>query len=478
MFVNRDVGAIDRSPGDDFWYKSAGIATASGVNVSVESSLALTAVYACVRVLAESVAQLPLFIYQREGDKKSRALEHPLYRLLYKRPNVWQTSFEWREMMVGHVALRGNAYSEIVANGSGIIEQLIPMNPGSVTPRPQDSGEIIYDIKDNAGEVRTLTQRRVFHIRGMSSDGYIGISPIEMERQTIGMSLAAQDYGARFYKNDARPGGWIEYPGTFQDGDQKDRFKDSWQDAQTGVNRGRTAILERGMKYHEIAVSNEDAQFIETRRFQVEDIARIFRVPPHKIGHLDKATNNNIEHQGLEFVTDTLMPWLVRFEQAISRDLITPEQNDEFFAEFLVDSLLRGDTKSRYESYALGIQNSIITPNEARVKENLDPLPGLDETLQPLNMGKASEREQALSLSAARVVAKKELHQIKSIESEGVAEFYELHAEYVSRVMSVTQMKAWEYCQSRASDIKVAIETEDLADVFSQQKVMEQLLKL
>jgi len=337
---------------------------------------------------------------------------------------------------------------------------------------------ILYDVKNNDGSTRTLNQSSVFHIRGMSSDGYTGISPIEVERQTIGMSLAAQDYGARFYKNDARPGGWIEYPGTFQDGEQKDRFKDSWQDAQTGVNRGRTAILERGMKYHEIAVSNEDAQFIETRRFQVEDIARIFRVPPHKIGHLDKATNNNIEHQGLEFVTDTLMPWLVRFEQAISRDLITPGENDEFFAEFLVDSLLRGDTKSRYESYSLGIQNSILTPNEARVKENLDPLPGLDETLQPLNMGKASDREQALSLNAAKVVAKKELHQIKSIEYQGVAEFYEAHAEYVSRIMSVPQIKAWEYCQSRASDIKIAIESEDLTDVFSHEKVMEQLLKL
>jgi HK97 family phage portal protein len=386
MFLTRKIDAISPSADDDFWYNNIGMVTASGQRVSPEHAMQLTAVYSCVKVLAETLAQLPLHLFRRLDDEgKERAFNHPLYNILHNRPNQWQTSYEWREMMQGHATLRGNGYSKIIASGNGRIMQLIPMHPDHVKLEMLSDTNWRYHHTLLDGTTEILTRGEVFHIRGLSYNGILGINPIEAEREAVGIGIASQEYGATFYKNGAVPGGVIEWEGHF-DGKTETgkKFKQSFQESQTGLNRHKTAVLERGMKYHELALKHTDAQYLETRKFQTEEIARIFRVPPHKIGHLERSTNNNIEHQSIEFVTDTMMPWLVRWEQAITRDLIVRE--NDFFAEFSVDGLLRGDSKSRAEFYSKAIASGWMMRNEARVKENMNKKDGLSEPLTPVNM--------------------------------------------------------------------------------------------
>lgn len=485
MFLTRSIGAIDRGPADDFWYQPVGMVTSAGMRVSPEQAMRLTVVYACVKVLAESVAQLPLHIYRRRDDGgKDRAVNHPLYRILHRRPNRWQTSFEWREMMMGHLALRGNAYSEIVVSPNGRIRELIPLHPDrvSIDVLDPDTGSYRYRVRNDQGQERTIPAGSMFHLRGLSSDGLIGLNPIEQEREAIGLTLAAQDYGARFYQNGATPPGWIEFPGHFKDDEARRKFRESWQEAQVGANRHKIAVLERGMKYHELGIKHTDAQFLETRKYQDVDIARIFRVPPHKVGILDKATFSNIEQQSIEFVTDTLMPWLIRWEQAILRDLITRE--DEYFAEFSVEGLLRGDAKARGEFYASGITNGWLTRNEVRIKENLNPLDGLDEPLQPLNMatvGQAQDpaqpdqaaRAERLALVNAQRVVKREVESVrrayrKALEMHDptgfeawVREFFgERGVEYVARVMAVPRETARAYIEASREALLAAYREE------------------
>lgn len=381
---------------DNFWYGPVGLGTASGMRVTPETALASAPVFACVKVLAESVAVLPLLLYQRLVDgSKTRAPEHPLFDVLHRRPNQWQTAFEFWSMSVSHVALRGNAYSQIVPGRRGPVDQLIPLHPDRVRVVREESGRLTYEVRPRAtGNDRTtaaapfvLTQDQMFHLRGPFSNGVVGQNPIEIAREPIGLSLAAQEYAARFFQNDATPGGVLEHPGVGKgaiSAEAEKTVRDSFVTAQTGVHRHKPAVLAEGMTYHQIGMTNKDAQFIEARKFSAVDIARIFRVPPHLIGILDRATFSNIEQQAIDFVIYTLSAWLVSIEQAISRDLIV--RPDVFFAEFLVEGLLRGDAKTRSEFYASGIQNGWMTRNEVRMRENLNPLPGLDEPLQPLNM--------------------------------------------------------------------------------------------
>jgi len=349
-----------------------------------------SAVYACVKVLAETIASLPLIVYRRlPNGGKERALEHPQYRLLHDQPNGWQTSFEWREMTQGHVTLRGMAYSEIIPGPRGAVEELIPLHPDRVEPKRLENGSLIYIHRPENGKERRLTQEEVFVLRGLSSDGIKGLSPIEHARESIGLSLATEGYGARFFQNDARPGGVLESPNKLDESAYKN-LKTSWAEAYSGVaNSHKPAILEQGLTWKQMGMTSEDAQFLETRKFQLSEIARIFRVPPHMIGDLERSTNNNIEHQSIEFVVHTIRPWLVRWEQAITRDLLIGA--GEYFAEFLVDGLLRGDFKTRSEGYASAVTTGWMTPNEVREKENLNPIEGGDELMKPLNMAPGGE---------------------------------------------------------------------------------------
>ena len=356
------------------------------MRVSPDSALRVAAVYACVRILAETMASLPLVVYQRRADGgKDKVTDHWLYRLMAKRPNRFQNPFEWREMLQGHLALRGNAYNQIITNPRGEIIELMPIHPDRVKIELLPSGEYRYRVTDRAGTEVIMPRGDVWHLRGLSSDGLMGMSPIELARENLGMALAAQDYGARFFANDAKPtGGWIEFPGTFKDNEAKKVFRESYQQAQSGANRGKVLVLENGMKFHEVGVTNKDAQFLELRKFQITDIARLFRVPPHMIADLERATFSNIEQQSLEFVMHTMTPWAERWEASIESELLL--EGDDIEIEFDFANLMRGDAASRSSYYQSGIQNGWLTRNEARIAENLNPIDGLDQPLRPLNM--------------------------------------------------------------------------------------------
>lgn len=459
MFFSRDIGASAPAGDDDYWYTPVGRVTAAGARVSPATAMRSSAVYACIKVLSESVAQLPLFLYNQDSKGiKTRATSDPTYLLLHKRPNRWQTSFEWREMMQGHASLRGNAYSEMIFAPNGQVLELIPRHPDRIKIEltPAD-GLFRYIYNDPHHGDRRIPREAMFHLRGQSNDGFIGMSPIEIEAETIGMALSVQDYGARFFANDARPGGVVEFAGKFKDDDARRKFRSNWQAAQTGSGRHKVAVLEHGMTFKEVGMKNKDAQFLDTRKYTDTDIARIFRIPPHKIGNLEKATFSNIEQQSIEFVTDTIVPWLVRWEQALDRALIIDEQQ---IVEFLVDGLLRGDSASRAAFYNSSITTGWLTRNEARVKENMQPLPGLDEPLQQLNMGQGgrnnggnrnSDARQArlIENGALRIANKEEAAFSKIYDkalphkepleafTKGLDRFCKGHAKYIAAVLQV-----------------------------------------
>ncbi|WP_297479036.1 phage portal protein [Ferrovum sp.] len=376
----------DRSPWSGFWFEPVGVQTMAGMRVTADNALQLSAVFSCVRIISSQFASLPFVLYRtrRDGGKK-RVTDHPLYPLLARRPNPYQNAFEWREMLAGHLVLRGNAFNQIVSNRQGEITALVPLHPDRVTIDLLPNGDYRYKYTTMTGSEQIFPRGQIWHLRGLSLDGIIGLSPIALARNAIGGAMAAQNYGSRFFANDAKPlSGYVEYPGSFKDKMAREQFRESLQESQTGANRGKIAVFEFGMKYHQLGLTNEDAQFLETRKFQVNDIARWFGVPPHKIGDLERSTNNNIEQQAQEFVQECLGPMAERWEASIEAELLFDDDGLE--AEFLFSQLLRGDSQARAQYYNLGINGGWLTRNEARLSENLNPLPGLDRPLRPLNM--------------------------------------------------------------------------------------------
>ena len=420
-FRGSGASSGDRSPYGEFWFEPVSARTGSGMRVSPDSALRLAAVYACVRILAETMASLPLVVYQRRADGgKDRVTDHWLYRLMAKRPNRFQNPFEWREMLQGHLALRGNAFNQIITNPRGEIIELMPIHPDRVKIELLPSGEYRYRISDRSGTEVILPRGEVWHLRGLSSDGLMGMSPIELARENLGTALAAQGYGARFFANDAKPtGGWIEFPGSFKDSEAKKVFRESYQQAQSGSNRGKVLVLENGMKFHEVGVTNKDAQFLELRKFQITDVARLFRVPPHMIADLDRATFSNIEQQSLEFVMHTMTPWAERWEASIESELLL--EGDDIEIEFNFANLMRGDAASRSSYYQSGIQNGWLTRNEARIAENLNPIDGLDQPLRPLNMVEEDAAEDLEIDTQAEAAESPEQKAIEPAEDESVA---------------------------------------------------------
>jgi len=363
--------------------------TNSGSIVTQDTAMRLSAVYSCVRVLSESIAQLPLIYYERAGDRKERATAQKLYTLLHDAPNSFQTSFEFRESQMAHLCLSGNAYAFINRSVTGEILELLPLQPSKVKVKQNKDYSLEYEFTDSDRKVITLRKDQVFRLTGMSFDGINGISPIRYQAESLGISLATDKHTAKSFKNGAKMTGILKHPTTFKDKEVAKRVQESWDNSANGENAYSTPVLEDGMDWIPVTMSNRDAQYIESRKFNVEDIARIFRVPPHKIGHLEKSTNNNIEHQGLEFVTDTMMPWLVRWEQSITRDLLTVAERRRYFAEFLVDGIMRGDSAARASYYNSMWMMGAMNPNEIRTKENMNPRDdeGGNEYVKPLNMG-------------------------------------------------------------------------------------------
>ena len=346
--------------------------TSSGKAVNERTALQTTAVYACVRILAETIASLPLHTYRYTDRGKEKALEHPLYYLLHNEPNAEMTSFVFRETLMSHLLLWGNAYDQIIRDGRGQILSLYPLLTDKMTVDRAASGEIIYQYRTDRG-VYALRREEVLHIPGLGFDGLIGYSPIAMAKNAIGMAIATEEYGASFFANGANPGGVLEHPGVVKD---PKRVRDSWNAVYQGSgNAHRVAVLEEGMKFQAIGIPPEQAQFLETRKFQINEIARIFRVPPHMLADLEKSSFSNIEQQSLEFVKYTLDPWVIRWEMAIQKALFLPSEKKQYFVKFNLDGLLRGDYQSRMTGYATGRQNGWLSSNDIRELENMNPIP-------------------------------------------------------------------------------------------------------
>lgn len=372
-------------PLNDWWYRPVGSASTAGITINTDNAMRVATVFACIRVLAESLASLPLITYERIGERnKRRATDYDLYRVLHDRPNRWQTSFEWREMGMAHLCLRGNFYNRIYGGLRGSASELIPLNPDRVRPVVQPGGFVIYEYRPPNGPMEILQQDQVFHVRGLSVDGAAGVGVLEYARNTIGLAIAQETHGAKLFDNGSLPPFALETPNRMTEAAIRN-FRKDWRGMHAGAkNAHNPPILEGGLKIHELSLTNEDSQWLESRAFQAVEVARMFRVPPHMVGILDRATFSNVESQQISFVIDSLRPWLVRWEQAMARDLL--EEDSKYFVEFLIEGLLRGDIASRYAAYNVGIQGGFLTRNEARERENLDPVEGADELLEPLNM--------------------------------------------------------------------------------------------
>ena len=333
--------------------------TTSGKPVNERTAMQTTAVYACVRILAEAVASLPLHVYEYQDDGGKKLVhDHPLYYLLHDEPNP-----------------------EIIRDGAGRVLGMYPLLPDKMEVQRDDKGNIYYVYSRNSDENPTfkeygnikLKAEDVLHIPGLGFDGLIGYSPIAMAKNAVGMTLACEEYGASFFANGANPGGVLEHPGVLKD---PSKVRESWNSVYRGVsNAHKIAVLEEGMKYQQIGIPPEEAQFLETRKFQINEIARLYRIPPHMVGDLDKSSFSNIEQQSLEFVKYTLDPWVIRWEQSLQRSLLLPGEKGKYFIKLNVDGLLRGDYQSRMNGYAVGRQNGWFSANDIREMENMNPIP-------------------------------------------------------------------------------------------------------
>lgn len=360
--------------------------SSAGAYVSPDTAMNVAAVYSAVRVISETVGSLPLHIYKREKQGRTVAYDHPLYSLLHDSPNEYQTAMEFREMMQAALCLRGNAFAYINWISDSRATELLPLSPERVTVRVAKDGTRTYELANNGASPTVLPASDVLHIRGLSSDGVLGRSVLADARESIGVALATQEYAGRFYKNDATPSVVLKHPQKLTK-DTAERLRDSWDKMQGGGNVRSTAVLEEGMTIDRLSLSAEDSQFLDTRKFQRSEIAGIFRVPAHMIGDLERATFGNIEHQSIEFVTHCIRPWLVRWEQALSKALFTAP--GLYYPEHNVEGLLRGDIKSRYDAYAIGRNWGWLSANDIRERENLNQIPDGDVYLQPLNMNAA-----------------------------------------------------------------------------------------
>ena len=377
LFKSRDkpTNSYD-SPSYTYFFGRAN----SGKRVTDRTALQHIAVYACVRVLSEAIAQLPLHVYKYNDKGKERVLQHPLYFLLHDQPNPEMTSFVFRETLMSHLLIYGNAYAQIIRNGRGDVIGLYPLMPDKMKVGRDEKNRLIYiysrydEANPNLKEQGDIIfyADEVLHIPGLGFDGLVGYSPIALAKNAIGISIACEDYGASFFGNNANPSGVLEHPGVIKN---PDKLRDAWHRAYGGRNAHKVAVLEEGVKFTPISIPNNEAQFLETRKFQIEEIARMYRVPLHMISDLDHATFSNVEHLSLDFVKYSLDPWIVRWEQSLQKALLSDSEKGRYFIKFNVDGLLRGDYASRMQGYSIGIQNGFLCPNDVRELEDMNLIP-------------------------------------------------------------------------------------------------------
>ena len=380
-------GRLAGPPGplDDFWYHPVGSISSAGIAVKPDNAMAVSAVYGCIRLLRESLGSLPFRVYRRTGDNaKETAPDNYLWKVLHDRPNGWQTPMEWREMGVAHLCLRGNFYCEIIGAGDGM--QLIPLNPDRMTVTQSKNARVTYHYRLSSGEPKSYDQDGIFHVRGLSMNGLIGVSVLEYARHAVGLAIAQETHGASLFKNGGLPTFWISRPAERKfTPEAQSNFRRGWRAVHAGPeNAGNPPILQDGMELHELGLTNRDSQWIEARGFGAEEICRFFGVSPHMIGVKTTAPLGSIEQQSLEFVIYTLGPLATRWEQAANRDLVADPE--EYYTKIVLDGLLRGDMKSRYEAHNMSLQGGWRTVNKVRSLEDENPVEGGDTPLRPLNM--------------------------------------------------------------------------------------------
>jgi HK97 family phage portal protein len=366
------------------------------MNVTPDSAMRVTAVYRAVSLIAQTYASLPLGVYRLSDDGgKTIDRNHPLWYVLCKRPNRWQTSFEWREMMNGHFAMRGRCYSEIISTGGAAVSELIPLHPDHVRPFRAVDGGIAFEYTPLNGPARIILQSEMHYMHGLTTDadGITPISPITAAgREAIGMAMATQEHGGKLFANGTRLGGLLKFPvgKSLKDDTARGRVLSSWNRAYGGSsNSGKTALLEDGLEWEEMGMTSEDAQFIETMQWSIADISRIFDgIPVHMLSELSRATFTNIEHQGIGFVTYTIRPGAIRREEAMERDLLTGRSARTHCIMFDLDGLMRGDTAARAAYYGAMVDKGILTRNETRVEDGWNPSkePNMDAFTTQLNM--------------------------------------------------------------------------------------------
>ncbi len=469
--LSSKVYAGTPSATDDYWYQPFAQLALSGIRISPEIAFRSAGVYASVKVIAETIGALPLITYERQPDGgKKRAPEHELFELLRYEPNAMQTAYEFWRLTIVVALLWGTSFSEIVVGRRGFADQLMPLPPNRTRKIVQE-GRIVIETANPQGEKRILLQDEVFIISGLSLDGVTALGIPEVARDSIGLAIALEQWGARFFSQSSQPGGTLEHPSSLTDEATK-RLAQSWQTAHAGLaNAHKVVVLEEGMEYKPTVMSARNAQMIESRKYQLEEIARYFRLPPHKIGILDRATFSNIEEQGLEFVTDTIQPWVVAIEQRIRKQLLLAPQR--FLSEFLLDSLLRGRATERAEVLAMYVDHGIISQNEARAVENLNPIPGLDTPRRSANIGSepppaaavSAVSEQATRIAdqaATRLIFKETTVVAKFAARTGtdrdalqieLRRFYDLHAKAIAQAMQIPLPEADAWCERQLNDV-------------------------
>lgn len=385
------ASADQRDPTSDHWFQpfSQGVVAQSGAVVTSGTAMRLSTVYKCIKAISETISVLPVHVHRDTADGRDRINDHPLARMLSRKPNQWQTPMQFRQMVEAHRSLRGNGYARIYWADSGRPEMVVPLHPDRVEPEVGADGLPRYKVKSLDGTTtETLLQGEILHITGLTLDGFVGLNPIAAEREALGAAMAARDYGSRFWNNDARPPFWVEVPSKFEDNKARANFRSEWQVQYGGANRHKPAVLDRGMKIHELGLKNSDAQWLDFRKYSDVDICGLWRVPPHKIGILDEVKYATIEHQNIDWVTDCILPLAVSWEQVLFRDLIVDES--EYFT-VVIEQLLRGDIKTRYEAYGNAIDKGWMLRSDARRKENLPEVAGLDRPLVAGNMAVIGE---------------------------------------------------------------------------------------
>ena len=485
----------DVSPMSDYWYTPFGAtSTYTGKTVSEVTAMNVSAFYAGVRLISETMGMLPVSIYRRlGGSAKRKERGHPLQDILHDKPNQWQDSMQWHEMMTAHAIMWGNGYSEIVPGRRGFASELIPLHPARMEVKLGDDTRLRYVFLMPNGQKKVYLQDDIFHLKGFGY-GIAGISLLTAMQQTLGIALATEEHAGRYFSNAAVACGVAEHPGAMSEPAQ-DRFKKTFQEAYAGVSKHHSVmVLEEGMKWKQISVNNRNSQFLECRKFLVNEIARGLRLPPHLIGDLEKATFDNITEQDLEFVKYAMLPWVKRWEHAHQTQLITVPQT--FFAEYNLDALLRADYKTRMEGHEIAIKNRILNPNEVREIENRNPYPGGEVYGAPEQGGaqgaklenleasvpvlEIPSRAESIVRTTAERIVRKEIAQIEKkavrLADDGeawekwLARFYRGHASLVVDALGVSEDIARDYCEKQKAEMARGI---PVNESWSEQKTEE-----